>query len=420
MFLPFGDKAKQSIKKTGFLTVWEGSVRSMKTVTSLFAFLLYVMESEENTFIMTGATQGALHRNCIAGDFGIVALSAGSLQEKTDGNGNKILKLKGTRKEIYYFGGDNMSSYKPIRGNTYGGWYADEVNLQHKNTIVECFNRTIASNDRRNFWVMNPDVPDHWIYTDYIDKYQKDKLPGFQYHHFTLEDNPAIPDGRRQEIANQYTGVFYQRFILGLRVRAEGAIYVSFSDANIISEPEKVIEIIKKIQFVEIGGDIGGSSSATVYNAVGYWYEKGKGLCAAVVEEKYDKANLSTESILANFVNFCNMLKTQYPHAVFSTAYIDSAEQLIIKSMRRKNTCNIVGARKKPIIDRIRLEDSLFSQERLYIVKKCKHTINAFRSAVWNDKAHDEERLDNGTTNIDSLDATEYSLERHITDFIGR
>jgi hypothetical protein len=32
--LPIGEKARETIRAKGFLTVYEGSVRSMKTVTS--------------------------------------------------------------------------------------------------------------------------------------------------------------------------------------------------------------------------------------------------------------------------------------------------------------------------------------------------------------------------------------------------
>ena len=190
------------MRNTGFLTVWEGSVRSMKTVTSLKAFLDYVISYPVNNsrFIMTGATQGSIYRNCIENEFGIIALSGGLLVEKVDKNNAKYLALLGTRKKIYYFGGDNVACYKPRRGATYAGWYADEINNHHKNTIIECFNRTAVSLDRRNFWTLNPDAPSHWIYTDYIDKFLQEQVPGYRWFHFTLDDNPAITAERKAEL----------------------------------------------------------------------------------------------------------------------------------------------------------------------------------------------------------------------------
>jgi hypothetical protein len=72
---------------------------------------------------------------------------------------------------------------------------------------------------------------------------------------------------------------------------------------------------------------------------------------------------------------------------------------------------------KRPIIDRIRLFDALFAQRRAFIMRRCKHTIEAFDTAMWDPKKIDE-RLDDGTTNIDSLDAVEYAVEREMSALI--
>lgn len=420
--LPYGAKAQDSIidAQSNYLTVWEGAVRSMKTVTSLTAWLIYVMQSDDNLFIMTGATQGSLHRNCIAGDFGLLELSGGAAQERTDKTNGKYIQIG--RKQIYLFGGDNVSSHKPIHGITAGGWYADEVDKQHKNTIEECFGRSIVSSNRVNMWTMNPEPPNHWIYTEYIDKYLEDNLLGYSWHHFTLDDNPALSEERKAELKTQYSGIFYKRYILGLRVRAEGIIYGCLTDENVISTPEAKAETRNKIQYIEIGGDIGGNESATVYNAVGYWHDSKLGFCAAIIKEFYDNKNLSTESVIANLFNFIEALKTEYKVPV-TTAYIDSAEALLIKSMKHRKekaklSINIKGSRKEPIIDRIRLVDALFSMGKLSIFDNCPEVLNAFQSAVWKPDSTKEERLDNGSSNIDSLDATEYTLERHIKEFI--
>ena len=73
---------------------------------------------------------------------------------------------------------------------------------------------------------------------------------------------------------------------------------------------------------------------------------------------------------------------------------------------------------KKPINDRIALEIRLFAADRLKIMRHCTHAIDAFSGALWDDKSAKDKRLDNGTTNIDSLDSFEYSIERKIPDLI--
>lgn len=417
MMLPFGDKAKESALSPGFLTVWEGSVRSMKTVTSLYAWMIYVLRSPDRDFLMTGTTQGSVYRNCIVGDFGLLGISRGKIVERADRNNSKYLSIQGTRKRIYYFGGENVGSYRTFRGATFGGWYADEANKHHRNTIEEGFNRTAASRDRRHFWTMNPDIPEHWIYQEYLDAYKEKQMPGFRLYHFSLDDNPAISEERKDELARQYTGVAYQRYILGLRVRAEGRIYVSFEDRNILS-PEQLAELRAKLAYIEIGVDVGGSRSASTFSAMGYWAIPGRGLHAAVIDEHYDMEHKGTEKLVADFGAYVKKIRGQHPGVRVTESFVDSAEQLIIKSMRALGVIDVRGSLKKPILERIRLEDALFAQGRLFVAGHCKHTISAFKSAVWNEKAKKEERLDDGTTNIDSLDAAEYTLERHMREFL--
>jgi len=422
IYLPFKEKSKyfiNSILNRNYLTVAEGAVRSAKTFAANTAFLLNIIDSKEYRHLITGVSQASIMANCIDGEFGMIAISHGTASIKRDKKNETYLAV-GTHR-IDMFGGNTVSSFRAFRGRTYGSVYNDEANLQHENTINESFNRTIASKERVHIMTLNPDVPDHWLYQDYLDRYkelsEKGKLVGYNWFHFTLDDNPAISEERKREIEIQYTGLFYQRFILGLRVRAEGAIFVSFSDDSVIKDAERKAEIIKKIQFVEIGGDIGGNQSATVYNAVGYWVEPKLGLCAACLEEKYDKANLSTESIIANYKNFRQKVIDTYKQFI-KASYIDNESVLIIKSLRKVDN-NVTGSLKIKIIDRIRLQDALFSQKRLFVFDNCPKLISAYRSALWDSKnPTKEERLDDGTTNIDSLDATEYSLERHRNDFL--
>lgn len=50
---------------------------------------------------------------------------------------------------------------------------------------------------------------------------------------------------------------------------------------------------------------------------------------------------------------------------------------------------------------------------RYKIMAQCKNTIEAFSTAVWNPKT-DDERLDDGSINIDNLDAQEYCTEPYM------
>lgn len=50
--------------------------------------------------------------------------------------------------------------------------------------------------------------------------------------------------------------------------------------------------------------------------------------------------------------------------------------------------------------------------DRFFITKDCESLKTAFSDAVWDKDVKEDERLDDGSTDIDSLDAFEYTIER--------
>lgn len=94
-------------------------------------------------------------------------------------------------------------------------------------------------------------------------------------------------------------------------------------------------------------------------------------------------------------------------------ACCDSAEQLLIKSFRSAVNLEVKNAMKKQVSTRINMVNRLISSGRLHVSTECPHLIDALKSAVWDERSiHRDVRLDDGSTNIDSLDAFEYSIER--------
>lgn len=400
------DKSIQAIHNLQFLTILEGAVRSTKTVTANLAFLTYVLLSSEHYFLLTGHTMGSVSRNCIDGDYGIVNLSGGLAKKASTKENTKYLDIAG--KIVYYGGADTKASFKRFRGLTIGGWMGDEINLHHPEAVDEFLRRSLVSKDRKNIWTLNPEAPSHWIYKNYIDKYLEEKTSGVNWYHFTLDDNPVYTEERKAEIKEQYSGLFYQRYILGRRVRAEGACYPSFTDSVVVSE-------IPKLMYSIIGADIGGSGSATAYCNAGFYFNDKNKLCVIIINELYDNENKSTESVLQNFKDYSLANKKEYNTV---EGYIDSAEQLILKSARNQGILNIKNSLKKPIVDRIRIVDWLISAGRFKIHESCRHTIEAVQSAVWDERHGKETRLDDGSTNIDSLDAMEYAIEREMRNLM--
>ena len=168
--------------------------------------------------------------------------------------------------------------------------------------------------------------------------------------------------------------------------------------------------IRKNIMMVTMGIDFGGSGSSTAFVLTGFT----KGFRETVVlKELRIKSELDPEQLNDAFITFAKSCIAEYP--LLKTVYADSAEQILIRGLRNAARLEnlplaIKNAKKGEIIDRIRFGTAMMAQHRYFMVSDCVETIQAFTDAVWDEK-HEDVRLDDGSTNIDSIDATEYSQE---------
>lgn len=170
------------------------------------------------------------------------------------------------------------------------------------------------------------------------------------------------------------------------------------------------------MKFINIGLDFGGNKSANTLVASGIGFDEK----LYVIASEKQKATGVTPTQLNVFVyNFC--LKIMKIGKIKSL-YADSAEQTLINGVRtalRPIGVIVKNSLKKPINDRIHATTSLMAQERFkYIKEDCETLEQALCTAVYNDKQLTDTRLDNGTSDIDTLDAFEYSFEAHINHLI--
>jgi len=236
---PFSRKAMQAIKYSdAFINIYEGAVRSSKTVSSIIAFLEFLEESPHREFLLTGKTQQTAYRNVIGGDYGILSIvgaNRGKFKSSGEGGAQIELKFKNPNKRtrrkepwvtkiVYVVGMNDRQAEEKIRGMTIAGWYADEVTLYPEEAVKQAINR-MSLDGARAFWTCNPDSPYHYIKTEYIDK-AKEK--GYRVFHFTLDDNMALSERYKNNLKLAYKGLWYKRMVLGLWVMADGVIYDSF------------------------------------------------------------------------------------------------------------------------------------------------------------------------------------------------
>lgn len=437
----FSDKHKRYIKNCANSTynILEGAVRSGKTVDNVFAFAHELKTTKDRIHLATGSTMANAKLNIgDANGFGLEYIFRGQCRW-TQYKGNDCLLINGPDtgykdKIVIFAGGAASDSYKKIRGNSYGMWIATEINLHHDNTIKEAFNRQLAAKNRKIFWDLNPDHPKAAIYVDYIDKYAEkaakgELLGGYNYEHFNIFENINIPKQRIAEIVSQYDkdSIWYVRDILGKRSIAEGLVYTQFASlAAMANNPMKITvaqaqEMIKRneLQGITIGVDFGGNGSGHSFVAsaptVGY------GKLVALVSELH-KEELDPDSLGKVFLAFVKKVIKLFGGV--SKVYCDSAEQVLIRGLRTAMARAAMGdikvgnARKDRINDRIFCFTSLVAQGRFAYTELCDTLEDALSMAVWRPNTVELERLDDGTSDIDTLDGFEYSYERDIRNYI--
>ena len=424
---PFSEKHKQYIKSAlkNRMCVAEGAIRSGKTIDHCIIAAAYLEETPDRFHLASGSTIGNAKLNIgVCNGFGLENLFRGRCRwGKYRDNEALFINTRTGEKIVIFCGGSKADSYKRILGNSYGLWIATEINEHFDSPdsrisfVKVAQGRQIAAAHPLTLWDLIPCNPRASIYEDYIDKYREQGLTGgYQYQHFTIEDNATISPERLAEIKNRYdeNSVWYRRDILGERAIAEGLVYQQFADT-----PDKfIIDTPPPISRAVIGVDFGGGSSAHAFCCVGF---TGDGIC--VLDEYYEKDALDPERLAERFGEFVSRCKMRWN---IIDVYCDSAEQTLIRGLRvyaERNyyPLNIGNAQKRAINDRIRATCILMGAGRFSIMRDCKHTLEALKSAVW-DMRHitEDVRLDNGTTNIDSLDAFEYAWEREIPSLIDR
>lgn len=401
---------KQSTRKKYDAIICDGAVRSGKTAVMVVSFIHWAMRFFNGaTFGICGKTVQSAERNIIIPIQESADLTAYYALNYTRSNKKLTVTCGKIENYFYVFGGKDESSYMLIQGITLSGVMFDEVALMPRSFVEQAVARTLSIGNAKLWFNCNPDQPKHWFYLEWVQKAVEKRA---LHLHFLMSDNPIMTPDKIERAEKMYTGVFRDRYILGLWKRAEGLIYQQFAD----NTDDYLIDDIDphEIIYAQIGVDFGGTKSSHSFTLTGFTRQY---KTVVVLDEYYHdnrKRRLSPTEVDAAFVDFVRRAKARYK--VYE-AFCDSAEQTLIEGFevaaaRNKLGIDIKNARKGPINDRIAFYNSLMAQRRLLIMRHCRATIEALQDAVYDDKKGTKDiRLDDGKINIDSLDSLEYSTE---------
>lgn len=407
-------KVGLSRKQSDFLTapmhrtnILDGSVRSGKTFISLPKFALEVKQSPDYyEFLMVGKTINSLNRNCL------------HLMQKIVGKSNFQYSL--TKKEgvlfghvVYLEGANDEQAFTKIQGMTLGGAYCDEI-VNYPESFVRMLQSRLSLPKAFLLATCNPDNPGHYIKTEFIDNPNID----IKVWHFLLDDNIFLDPGYVENIKKEYSGVFYKRYILGLWVAAEGVIFEQFAN-----NPEKYIVDEydpDKIARISFGIDWGGNKSKTTFVLTGITFDK-KLVILADKKIGGEKGTIDPDYIYREFIMFARELLPIYKKSMVMGVFCDSAEQLLINGLYRAINATELNIRvgdcdKKTIVARILFKNAMLNTGRYIVQRRCQNVINSTMTQVWDDHYQGDVRLDDGSVDIDTADAEEYTWARFIPE----
>lgn len=355
----------------------------------------------EGLIVLLGNTKGTLERNILSPMRDIYGDQIGMI-----GSDNTVRLFE---KRCYALGADNKKHVARIQGATFEYCYGDEVTTWNEE-VFQMVKSRLRSEHSHFDGTCNPGAPTHW-FKQFLNS------DADIYQQSYIIDDGVLPEHVVTELKKEYAGtVYYDRFILGLWVAAEGVIYKLFAN-----NPERfIVDDIpgQKIRHCVIGVDFGGGTSAHAFSCTGFT----TGNAIVTLDDYREKEALNPTKLEQDFVDFVKRCQMRW---LVTDVWCDSAEQTLINGLRTAAAkahlpVNIGNAQKRPINDRIRALCLLMGAGRYYINRTCTDTIEALKTAVWDSKHTTEDiRLDDGTTNIDSLDALEYSWEREIPNLIA-
>jgi PBSX family phage terminase large subunit len=245
--LPLSGKQLRSIAQaTSRINIWSGAIRSGKTIASLLAFLMAIaVAPSSGLIIIIGRSLQTIERNVFdpLQDDSLFGLLARQVSHTRGATTAVILG-----RTVHLIGASDARAEGRLRGLTASLAYVDEATLIPEGFWNQLLGR-LSVPGARLFATTNPDGPAHWLRKKFIARAGELDLRSW---HFTLDDNPSLAPAYVAALKSEYVGLWYQRFILGQWVQAEGAVY------DMWDPDQQVVDLLPQMsRWLAVGVDYG-------------------------------------------------------------------------------------------------------------------------------------------------------------------
>lgn len=345
--------------------IWVGAVRSGKSFVSLLAFIDFIYHGpKQDDFVIIGKSASSIKRNII-----------GPLHDLLEDEFSFSL-AKGEAylygRTIHLIGANDERAEHKIRGPTFAGAYVDEITILPQSVFVMLQSR-LTHEGSRLYGTTNPDSPFHWLKTDLIDRAHELDV---KFWNFTLDDNPSLTPAFKSNISKEYRGLWYDRYILGKWVLAEGTVFDFFDRRlHVLDYPPGAAE------YYVVGVDYG-TTNPCAYSLIGFssrstpnrWLEK---------EYYWDSKKRLRQKTDTEYAEDLKKFITGYN---VKALYIDPSAVSFRVELQRQGFSHMIEGENE-VLDGIRYHSMVLSNGTFKVCANCSHAIEEYGTYRWDPKA---------------------------------
>ncbi len=384
-FTPFSEKQMkalcwwmpQSPLHTRDAIICDGAVRSGKTLCMSVSFVAWAFSAfSDRSFALCGKTISSLRRNVVTVILPVLRELGFVCVEKYSKNLVEI-SYGGATNRFYLFGGKDEGSAALIQGMTLAGVLLDEVTLMPRSFVEQALAR--CSVEGSKLWFnCNPEHPMHWFHEEWIKKRDEKNCC---YLHFTMKDNPSLTPAIIRRYERLYSGAFYERFVLGRWVAAQGCVYPMFSqEKHVVHPPSRFEKYCISCDY----GTVNPSSFGLWGESGGVWYR--------IREYYFDsrtEGRQKTDS--EHYESLCELADGLKIESVI----IDPSAASFIECIKRDGKFRVIPAR-NDVIDGIRRVSDCLKNGKILFSPECRASIREFGLYRWEEStAKDAVRKEN-------------------------
>jgi len=386
----------------------DGAIRAGKTLCMSLSFVFWAMSNfEYESFAMCGKTVGSFRRNVLFW-LKLMLYSRGYKCEDKRSENLVVISKDGIENYFYIFGGKDERSQDLIQGITLAGVFLDEVALMPESFVNQATGR--CSIEGSKFWFnCNPEFPSHWFKVNWIDQAAAKNL---LYLHFTMDDNLSLSEKVKERYKRMYTGVWYERFILGLWVLAQGLIYPMFQEA--IEEPpedKKPSEYCLSVDYGTMNAfaAILWAKYGTIWWAIREYYYSGRDNGSPKTDEEYaqeldewlaDLYEPDEETGIARFNSYSRL-----------QVIVDPSAASFIALINKRGKYKVLHAN-NAVLDGIRETATALKTGKIKVSPALKNWKREAEGYVWDEKAGDDKPV---KINDHAMDSTRYFVKtKHV------